>query len=161
MFRRVVLPLMVAVLLPACAATSMMKGVREPKLTSLNVGDTRAQVERMLGKRLWRPGSADGLTYDIYQYKAGQPAAPGAGVIALAFDTLTLGLTELDFRDGLKFAPLKQVAVATTNRITSGSCHSRGRCQKERSAPAPGRAPSCRATLAFPRRPSRPQRFTR
>jgi hypothetical protein len=112
MCRRVVLPLVLTVLLTACAATTRTIGIREPKLTSLNVGDTRAQVEGRLGKRLWRPGSADGLTYDIYQYQAALPAAPWWGVFGFAMDFFTLGLSELTFREGMKSLPLKQVAVA-------------------------------------------------
>jgi hypothetical protein len=89
----------------------MTIGIREPKLNALNAGDTRASVERRLGKRLWRPGSADGLTYDIYQYKAAL-AAPWWGAASFAFDFFTVGMTELAFSESLKFLPLKQVAVA-------------------------------------------------
>jgi hypothetical protein len=89
-----------------------MVGVREPDLTRIQPGDPRSQAERMLGKRLWRPGSAEGLTYDVYQYEAGRPAEPLWGTAVLILDVYTLGMAELPAADARKFAPVKQVAVA-------------------------------------------------
>jgi hypothetical protein len=98
--------------LSGCAATSEFVGVREPDLNKIQMADQRSQVEQMLGKRLWRLGSTEGSTYDVYQYKAAQPARPGFGVFALIMDTLTLGMIEYNAAEAKKFWPVKQVAVA-------------------------------------------------
>jgi len=99
-------------LLSGCAATSLMVGVSEPDLTKIQPADERSHVERMLGERLWRLGLADGLTYDIYQYKATQPARPVLGTVALGLDVLSLGIMEFNLRDAMKARPVSQVAVA-------------------------------------------------
>ena len=105
-------PVALMLLLSGCYATSVIVGVREPDLTSIQTGDQRSRVESMLGKRLWRPGLADGLTYDIYQFEAGRPARPLFGAMGLGLDVLSMGIMEFNTKDLRKFAPAKQVAVA-------------------------------------------------
>lgn len=112
MSRWIWVPMILILLLSGCAATSLMVGVSEPDLTKIQPSDERAHVERMLGERLWRLGLADGLTYDIYQYKASQPTRPGWGAVALGLDVLSLGIMEFNVRDAMKARPVKQVAVA-------------------------------------------------
>jgi hypothetical protein len=109
---RVLLPLVLMLLLSGCSATSLMVGVREPDFGRIQIGGTRHQVEQVLGRRLWRAGSADSLIYDVYQYKTRRPAKPLWGVMALGFDVYSLGLTEFLFKDAGQFAPVKQVSVA-------------------------------------------------
>jgi hypothetical protein len=76
------------------------------------LGDKRTQVQKILGKRLWRLGFANGLTYDVYQYVADRPANPVLGVIGFGLDYLSLGLTEFAARDLKDFDPVKQVCIA-------------------------------------------------
>ncbi len=107
-------PVILILLLSGCAATSMMVGSSEPDLTRIHLTDQRSQVERILGKRQWRLGSADEflLTYDVYQYDVERPARPFVGVIELGLDVISLGTLEFNVADVRKFTIVKQVAVA-------------------------------------------------
>jgi len=101
-----------ALLLSGCAATSTMVGVREPDITQIKPTDQRSKVERLLGERLWRAGSSDGVIYDIYEYKMAQPAHPLLGSVWLSMDVLSLG-TMTSARGISQYSwPVKQVAVA-------------------------------------------------
>jgi len=94
-----------------CKAVSTTTGVREPDLTFLQHAERRVQVEKVLGRREWTPGSADGLTYEIYQFRAAQPSRPVLGAVILAVDALSFGSMEIGLRDANDFKPVKQVAV--------------------------------------------------
>lgn len=99
--------------LSGCAAKTELIGIKEPDLTKIRPKNHRIQVERILGKRLWHLGTADGLTYDIYQYDAEHPARPVAGIFILGVDYFFLGMPEGVFHDSLtQFQDVKQVAVA-------------------------------------------------
>ncbi|HXZ97377.1 MAG TPA: hypothetical protein VEG37_10100 [Burkholderiales bacterium] len=94
-----------------CAAISTMVGHSEPDPTKIQAGDTRDQAESVLGKRLWRPGSADGLTCDIYEYEVEQPADPASGALMLVLDVLSGGAPEFLALAG-KNLTREQVVVA-------------------------------------------------
>jgi hypothetical protein len=112
MLRSVWMWVVSVVLLSGCAATSMIVGVHEPNLSRIQPTDQRSQVEKTLGERLWRAGSADGLTYEIYQYEEARPAHPILGTIGLGLDVLSFGVLEAEAGDARQlFAPVKQVAV--------------------------------------------------
>jgi hypothetical protein len=99
-------------LLSGCTATRVMVGVSEPDLSKIQLPSQRSQVERALGDRLWRAGLAEGLIYDIYEYKEARPASPALGAVWLGVDVLMFGLlTEARGIDELSW-PVKQVAVA-------------------------------------------------
>jgi len=104
--------LLLVLVISGCAATRTMVGVGEPDFTKIQPTHSRTQVEQVLGKRLWRAGNANGFTYDIYQYKAGQRARPVTGTAVLAFDVISFGLFEYNVADAKKYAPVKQVAVS-------------------------------------------------
>jgi hypothetical protein len=89
----------------------MIAGTKEPDLTKIQEGSSRAQVEKMLGKPLWQPGVADGLNFEVYQYRAAQPANPAGGAGLLAVDTPSLGIGEYNMRDTVASAPGKQIAI--------------------------------------------------
>ena len=91
-----------------CKAVSTTTGVREPDLTFLQHAERRVQVEKVLGRREWTPGSADGLTYEIYQFRAAQPSRPVLGAVILAVDALSFGSMEIGLRDANDF---KQLAI--------------------------------------------------
>jgi hypothetical protein len=113
MWRRIWMQVASVLLLAGCTATSTMVGVREPDLTRIKPDDQRSQVEKILGERLWRAGSADGVTYDIYQYEAARPADPGHGAAQLLQGILTFGATAAQRADAKAIsAPFKQLAVA-------------------------------------------------
>jgi hypothetical protein len=99
-------------LLSGCRSTSILIGVREPDIIKIQLGDQRSQVEKILGKRLWRPGLSDGLTYDIYQYALARPAQPALGTAGLFLDYITLGMLEAELADVPEFEHVKQVSVA-------------------------------------------------
>lgn len=103
--------MLLMLLLTGCTATSVLIGVREPKLSKLVTNAPRARVERTLGKRLWHAGSAEGVTYDIYQFKAAKGPRPVSGTIALGLDFFTLGLFEANISDLKRYAPVKQIAI--------------------------------------------------
>ena len=88
-----------------------MVGEGEPNFEQIRPGDTRPRVESILGQREWQLGYANGLTYEIYQFKAGRPPDPLLGTAAYAFDFVTLGLLEIGYRPN-QLAPVKQIAVA-------------------------------------------------
>lgn len=94
-----------------CAAFSTAIGHSEPDPTKIQAGDTRNQVEHILGYRLWRPGSADGLTCDIYEHEVEKPAHPIVGAVVLFFDVFMAGAPEILLHDAQRFADVKQVAV--------------------------------------------------
>lgn len=113
MSRRALAAVLAALLLAGCTATRTAVGVREPDLAAIQPGDPRSKVERILDDPLWRAGSADGLTYEIYQFKKGEPPAPLGGATVLFLDIFTFGLLELEQAGAHeKFGPVKQVAVA-------------------------------------------------
>jgi hypothetical protein len=117
MWRRIWMQVASVLLLAGCTAASTMVGVREPDPTRIKADDQRSQVEKTLGERLWRAGSADGVTYDIYQYEAARPADPGHGAAHILGDILTLGATAAQRADAKALsAPFKQVAVAYDER---------------------------------------------
>lgn len=90
-----------------------MVGNSEPDLTRIQQNDPRSQVERIFDKRLWRPGSAEGLTYDVYQYEASRPPEPLWGIFVLGLSVYTLGMLELlQVGAGDETASVKQVVVA-------------------------------------------------
>jgi hypothetical protein len=99
------------ILLPGCYGASLITGVSEPDLSILQPSGRRSLAEALLGTRLWEAGSAGGLTYDIYQYKAAQPIRPITGALFLGLDYVTAGLLEFDVRDTARNAPAKQVAI--------------------------------------------------
>ena len=100
-------------LLSGCTATSMMVGVSEPDLTKIQPSDQRSQAEKTLGERLWRAGLANGVTYDIYEYEAAQPARPFWGMGMGVAEALTFGSAEMELHNRRKmFCPFKQVAIA-------------------------------------------------
>jgi hypothetical protein len=100
-------------------ATHLIVGAREPELAQLQPAQQRSQVEAVLGHRLWNAGVADGLTYDIYQFKAHQPMRPISGTFLLGLDFFTAGITEFNLADVKNFAPVKQLAVTydTQDRV--------------------------------------------
>ena len=108
------------VVLSGCTATSALMGVSEPGVNAVEVGQPREVVETILGKRLWRLGSAEGRTYDIYQYRASRSSRPVlAGGVLLA-DYLTLGLFEAmaweACRDKEEVEDVKQIGVGYDER---------------------------------------------
>ena len=105
------LSLLSNLLLSGCAATAIMIGEGEPNFEQIRLGDTRPRVEGILGQREWQLGYANGLAYEIYQFKAGRPPDPLLGTAAYAFDFITLGLLEIGYRPN-QLAPVKQIAVA-------------------------------------------------
>jgi hypothetical protein len=113
---------LIYLLLCGCAAKSELLGYSEPDVTQIHAGDPRHRVERTLGGRLWRAGSADELTYDIYQFKAHRPARPLLGAFLVALDYGTAGIAELYIHNDSErddAAPVRQVAVAfdETDRV--------------------------------------------
>ncbi len=169
------LPALAVVALSAgCAAKSKTLGVREPDLARIKPTVSRSEVEKTLEHPRWRAGSADGLSYDIYEYKSAQPPQRLAGVVTLGFDLFTLGLVEYNLADMVKNGPASQVAVAYDgdDRVrfvsrpwpvgpdTVGPCRSsRGLLPSDSGVPStahpspqPGRASSV-ATLRVGRRP--------
>lgn len=110
------MPLVLVPLLSGCFAASSMVGVREPDLTRIQNAGQRSEVEKVLGKSLWRPGSAKGLSYEIYQFKSAKPPNPLLGTVTLGMDYITLGMMELNVKDLKYFAPVKQLAVAYDGR---------------------------------------------
>jgi len=99
------------VLLCGCAATSIMRGATEPDFSKVQPADKRSHVESALGERLWRVGSADGVTYDIYQYEADRPAQPLRGAGFFVAEAITFGTEELELGLFRESWPIKQVAV--------------------------------------------------
>lgn len=112
MSRLMWVPVALGLLLSGCRATSIMVGVSEPDLATIRQGDQRSHVEKTLGKRLWRVGSAGELTYDIYQYQKERPAQPFLGATGLFMDYITLGMMEGNLVDVKEFEPAKQLSVA-------------------------------------------------
>jgi hypothetical protein len=103
------LPILIP-LLTGCSTTSLFLGVKEPDLTMLPHAENRREVERILGKRLWNAGSADGLTYDVYQFDVAKPAKPLEGLEMLRWEAIFL-IPEIDAFFSTKCEPAKQVAV--------------------------------------------------
>jgi hypothetical protein len=158
--------------LSGCYSTSLLIGVREPDLTKIQRGETRDQVEKVLGKRAWCAGTADGLTYNIYQYKPKRPPKPILGLVGYGLDYCSVGIIEYNILDVRTFASKKEVAVAydATNhvrfvspawRIDMGGPGSRMRCLLPDDAGIPAtvrptplanatNAGSTAATLRFP-----------
>lgn len=97
--------------LPGCAATSMTLGVSEPEVSAIQLGQTRGQVEKILGERLWRLGSSEGVTYDIYQFEKAQRARPVAGLATFLMDYITLGLFEGMVADCKEGEWVKQIGI--------------------------------------------------
>ena len=111
MFRLILVGMVMAIHLSGCAPTKVMFGVSEPNLAEIKPGSQRSDAEKVLGKRLWHVGVADGLTYDIYQFESEQPTRPMIGVGVLFADIITLGELELSVHPQ-DLTPAKQVAVA-------------------------------------------------
>lgn len=107
-------------LLSGCAATSTLLGVSEPEVSAIKVGQPREAVERILGGRLWRLGSAEGRTYDVYQYKASRSSRPVLATALFIGDYFTLGLFEAltwdACRDKEKVEDVKQIGVGYDER---------------------------------------------
>lgn len=101
-----------ALLLSGCAATSTMVGVREPDLSQIKPADQRSHVERILGDRLWRAGSDDTFTYDIYEYKEARSPRPVFGATWLSLDFLSFGFMPSARGIDEYSWPVKQIAVA-------------------------------------------------
>ena len=98
--------------LTGCMLTSDLVGVKEPDLSRIKIAAQRSQVEKVLGKRLWSAGSANGQIYDIYEFYRARPQRLGWAVADLGADYFTAGTLELIAADAKKFWPVKQVAVA-------------------------------------------------
>ena len=105
-----VLILLIAMLLSGCTATAIMIGEGEPDFEKIRLGDNRNKVEKILGQREWQLGDANGLSYEIYQFKAGRPPNPLLGTAAYAFDMITLGFLEVGYEPN-QLAPVKQLSV--------------------------------------------------
>ena len=105
-----VLILLIALLLSGCTATAIMIGEGEPDFEKIRLGDNRNKVETILGQREWQLGNANGLSYEIYQFKAGRPPNPLLGTVAYAFDMITLGSLEISYEPN-QLAPVKQLSV--------------------------------------------------
>jgi hypothetical protein len=99
-------------LLISCRAVSTIAGVREPNLDKFKQAGNRFQVEKVLGQPIWSPGSADGLNYEVYQFRPAEPARPTRGAVIFAVDALTLGLMEFNISRMDPSRAVKQVAVA-------------------------------------------------
>ena len=112
MFRLIGVTIVLAIFLPGCAATKTTIGIDGPDFTKIKPGTQRIDAEKILGKRLWHVGVADGLNYDIYQFEAEQNADPMLGAIILGLDFISLGSFELELNDPLNFMRVKQVALA-------------------------------------------------
>ena len=145
-------------LFSGCRGVSLVIGVREPALDTIRTGDRREDVEHLLGSPLWQPGSADGLTYDIYQYPRERPPKPFLGLMLLGMDYITLGMMEGNLRDVKHFEPVKQVAVAYDREGRVRFCSkpwgvvAAGPCRRLRSiiGPESGFPPGVRLPLSPP-----------
>ncbi len=94
-----------------CTVVRCLLGADEPDLAAIKLGASREDAESHLGGRLWSPGSADGLTYEVYQYDVERPSLPLMAFAALCIDVITLGFAEYGLAHAREFAPFKQVAV--------------------------------------------------
>lgn len=113
MLRLILVIVALSILLSGCVATKVMVGISEPNLAEIKPLDKRSKAEKILGKRLWHVGVADGLTFDIYQYEEDKPPRPSLGVLVLVMEFITFGIGELqDKQPPWLLTPVKQVAVA-------------------------------------------------
>ncbi len=110
--RWIFLTLVLVALSAGCMATKSARGVHEPDLTIVRPSAQRSGVESKLGKPLWRAGSVDGSTYDVYQYKAARRGHPKMAPLVFGIDILSLGTLELLAAANPDKDPLKQIAVA-------------------------------------------------
>jgi len=103
--------LALAAFLQGCTAVSMMTGTKEPDITGIRPGDQRSSVEKLLGKPLWSPGMAHGVSYVVYEWEIEREAEPGKASLALFLDYLSLGAFEKVLADAGEFECVKQIAV--------------------------------------------------
>ncbi len=81
--------------LQGCAVGMAMSGSKDPDLTVLRMGASRAEVELQLGPALSEVSLPVGNHYCTYEYSLGNEPSAGRTVGHVFLDVVTLGLWEL------------------------------------------------------------------
>ncbi len=81
--------------LPGCAVGMAMSGSKDPDLTVLQRGTSRADVELQLGPALSDIALPVGNHYCTYEYSLGNEPSAGRTVGHVFLDVVTLGLWEI------------------------------------------------------------------
>lgn len=87
--------LVAIVLMQGCSVVMAAKGIKEPDMDVLRMGESRGRVEMEFGQPASVIEHPDGFTYATYAYMTGDKPSGGRAVAHGVMDVLTLGLWEI------------------------------------------------------------------